>query len=116
MYLIFKEGVHNIARHSGADRVEADLDRVEDRLTLRLSDNGTGFDPDAEYQGRGLANMRKRAAALRGRVEFASAPGKGTLLRMTVPLERKTILAAVRGTAARVSGKLRAWQTGVHRR
>lgn len=116
VYLIFKEGIHNIARHSGANRVEVDLDRVEDLLTLRLRDNGTGFDPAAEFQGRGLANMRKRAAALRGRAEFASAPGKGTLLRMTVPLERKTILAAVRGTAARVLGKLRAWQTGVHRR
>jgi ligand-binding sensor domain-containing protein/signal transduction histidine kinase len=116
VYLIFKEGIHNIARHSGADRVEADLDRVGDHLTLRLSDNGRGFDPDAEYQGRGLANMRKRAAALRGKVEFTSAPGKGTLLRMTVPVERRTILAAVRGTAAKVSDKLRAWQTGVHRR
>jgi signal transduction histidine kinase len=116
VYLIFKEGVHNIARHSGADRVQVDLDRLEDRLMLQLRDNGAGFDPDAQYQGRGLANMRQRAAALRGKVEFASAPGKGTLLRMTVPLERKTILAAVRGTATRVSGKLRAWQTGVHRR
>jgi len=116
VYLIFKEGVHNIARHSGADRVQVDLDRLEDRLMLQLRDNGAGFDPDAQHQGRGLANMRQRAAALRGKVEFASAPGKGTLLRMTVPLERKTILAAVRGTATRVSGKLRAWQTGVHRR
>jgi signal transduction histidine kinase len=116
VYLIFKEGVHNIARHSGAGRVEVDLDRAESGLTLRLSDNGVGFDPNAEYQGRGLANMRKRAAALRGRVEWVSAPGKGALLRMTVPLERKTILAAMRGTAARVSSKLRAWQTRVHRR
>jgi signal transduction histidine kinase len=116
VYLIFKEGVHNIARHSGAGRVQVDLDRVEDGLTLRLADNGVGFDPNAEYQGRGLANMRKRAAALRGRVELVSAPGKGALLRMTVPLERKTILAAMRGTAARVSSKLRAWQTRVHRR
>jgi ligand-binding sensor domain-containing protein/signal transduction histidine kinase len=89
VYLIFKEGVHNIARHSGADRVEADLDRAGDHLTLRLSDNGKGFDPNVEYQGRGLANMRKRAAALRGKVVCASAPGKGTLLCMTVPLERR---------------------------
>jgi ligand-binding sensor domain-containing protein len=116
VYLIFKEGVHNIARHSGAGRVQVDLDRVEDSLSLRLSDNGAGFDPNAEYQGRGLANMRKRAATLRGTVELVSAPGKGALLRMTVPLERKTILAAMRGTAARVSSKLRAWQTRVHRR
>ena len=47
---------------------------------------------------------------------MVSAPGKGALLLMTVPLERKTILAAMRGTAARVSSKLRAWQTRVHRR
>ena len=115
VYLIFKEGVHNIVRHSGADRVQVDLDRVADRLTLQLRDNGAGFDPRAEYQGHGLANMRKRAASLRGNVEFVCEPGKGTLLRMTVPLEGKTILAAVRGTAARVSSKLRAWQKRVHR-
>jgi hypothetical protein len=60
--------------------------------------------------------MRKRAAALHGRLDFVSAPGKGTLLTMTVPLERKTLLAAVRGTAAGVLDKLRAWRTGVHRR
>jgi signal transduction histidine kinase len=115
VYLIFKEGVHNIVPHSGADRVQVDLDRVADRLTLQLRDNGAGFDPRAEYQGHGLANMRKRAASLRGNVEFVCEPGKGTLLRMTVPLEGKTILAAVRGTAARVSSKLRAWQKRVHR-
>jgi ligand-binding sensor domain-containing protein len=89
VYLIFKEGVHNIARHSLADRVEVDLDRVEDRLTLRLRDNGRGFHPEAEYPGRGLANMRKRALALGGGVELVSAPGKGTLLCMTVPLKRR---------------------------
>jgi signal transduction histidine kinase/ligand-binding sensor domain-containing protein len=116
VYLIFKEAVHNIARHSGAGRVEADLDRVGNQLSLRLADDGRGFDPSAEYQGRGLANMRKRAAALHGRLDFVSAPGKGTLLTMTVPLERKTLLAAVRGTAAGVLDKLRAWRTGVHRR
>jgi signal transduction histidine kinase len=114
VYLIFKEGIHNIARHSGADHVEADLDRVGDRLMLRLWDNGRGFDPDAECQGRGLANMRKRAAALRGQLEVTSAPGKGTSLRMTVPLQRTTILAAVRGTAGKVSDRLRTWRTGKH--
>ncbi len=97
VYLIFKEAVNNIARHSGASRVEVELDRVENSLVLRLSDNGKGFDPAAENGGHGLANMRKRAAALGGKVEFQSELSRGASVRMTVPLEAPKTLSILRG-------------------
>jgi signal transduction histidine kinase len=96
VYLIFKEAIHNIARHSGAAHVEVDLDREGNVLLLRLTDDGRGFDPAAEYEGRGMRNMRKRAA-LGGNVEFESAPGRGATVRVTVQLEPSTNLSTLRG-------------------
>jgi ligand-binding sensor domain-containing protein/signal transduction histidine kinase len=97
IYLIFKEGTHNIARHSGASRVEVELDRAGDGLVLRLSDNGKGFDASAASDGHGLTNIRKRAAALGAEVEWQSVPGQGTTLRMTVRLEPARSLSVLRG-------------------
>jgi signal transduction histidine kinase len=97
VYLIFKEAIHNIARHSGASQVQVELDRLEDSLVLRLSDNGKGFDPAAENGGHGLVNMRKRAAALGANVELQSAPGKGATLRMAVRLDSWKSLSVLRG-------------------
>jgi ligand-binding sensor domain-containing protein/two-component sensor histidine kinase len=90
VYLVFKEAANNIARHSGADRVEVELERAEGRLNLVLKDNGKGFDPAAAYlEGRGLLNIRKRSAALGATLEIRSAPGEGSVLRLSAPLERR---------------------------
>ena len=97
IYLIFKEGIHNIARHSGASSVEVELDRAGNGLVLRLSDNGKGFDIDAESDGHGLLSIRKRAAALGAEVDWQSRLGQGTTLRMTVRLERAKSLSVLRG-------------------
>ena len=104
IYLVFKEGIHNIARHSGASRVEVELDRAGDGLVLRLSDDGKGFDMAAENDGHGLINIRKRAAALGAGVEWQSVLGQGTTLRMTARLEPGKNLALLRG---RMTGRFR---------
>jgi ligand-binding sensor domain-containing protein/signal transduction histidine kinase len=104
IYLIFKEAVHNIARHSGASRVEAELDRAGDDLILHLRDNGKGFDANAPSEGNGLLNMKRRAAALGADLEWCSAPGQGTALKMRVRLETVTSLSILRG---RISGRFR---------
>jgi signal transduction histidine kinase len=104
IYLIFKEGVHNVTRHSGASRVEVELDRAGDGLVLRLSDNGKGFDTGAPSEGHGLVSMGRRAAAMGAQLEWRSAPGQGTTLRMKVRLEPATSLSLLRG---RMSGRFR---------
>jgi two-component sensor histidine kinase len=99
LYLIFKEGVNNIARHSGASRVEVELDSGKDGIRLRLCDDGEGFDPAdpaAEQHGHGLVNMRRRAAAMGGNVDLESAPGRGTSLTVTVRPERERRLSVLR--------------------
>jgi two-component sensor histidine kinase len=104
IYLIFKEAIHNIARHSGASRAEVELDRAGDDLILRLSDNGKGFDIGAESDGHGLISIRKRAAALGARLQWHSVSGQGTKLSMTVRLEPATSLSVLRG---RMTGRFR---------
>jgi signal transduction histidine kinase len=84
--LIFKEGVNNVARHAGGTEAGIDLRVDGGRLSLRLADNGRGFDPAAAGDGNGLASMRTRARELGGELVVDAAPGRGTILTLTLPL------------------------------
>jgi signal transduction histidine kinase/ligand-binding sensor domain-containing protein len=88
LYLVFKESVNNAVRHSGCSSaaVELSLDRRD--LTLTVRDDGRGFDPEGDFEGHGLASMRRRAAEVGGTLEVASAPGNGTTVTFRVPLGR----------------------------
>ena len=91
LFLLLKEAVTNAARHSGAKTVVVAL-RIEDRrLSVEVLDDGAGFDVAArnapEAEGRGLENMRMRAAALGGTIAIAASPGVGTRIHVEgVPL------------------------------
>jgi signal transduction histidine kinase len=86
LYLILKESVNNIARHSGASEAVVRLSLVRNQLRLEISDNGRGFNPAVRADGNGVASMRKRAAAFGGAFEIESAPGRGTRVRLTADL------------------------------
>ena len=89
IFFIVKEGVNNIARHSGCTEAAIIL-KVQDRwLMLELRDNGKGFVPSPANEGNGLASMRERASKLGGEFELVSANGHGTTLRLKVPVERQ---------------------------
>jgi signal transduction histidine kinase/ligand-binding sensor domain-containing protein len=97
VFLIFKESVNNISKHSGAKNVYIDLEIDQDLLLLRIRDDGHGFvfrPPSYEDtlsstgpSGNGLRNMQKRAAEMGGRFEISSEPGKGTTTFLTIPLD-----------------------------
>jgi PAS domain S-box-containing protein len=90
LYLLFKEAVTNMARHSRCS--EADLEFREDEcgLLLQIADNGRGFDISAVRDGHGLLSMRQRTQALGGHFDVVSAPGRGTILTFTIPLRERT--------------------------
>lgn len=88
VYLIFKEGISNAARHSGSARIEVDIDIAGGRLVLRVKDDGCGFDTTRPSDGNGLTTMTTRAAELGGRAAIVSRPGEGTVLTLDVPLGR----------------------------
>jgi signal transduction histidine kinase len=82
---IAHEALHNAVRHAAASRVTVRLDGGDDRLTLEVSDNGIGFDPeDPELRSRhlGLTSMEERARELGGTLELSSEPGTGTTVRL----------------------------------
>jgi ligand-binding sensor domain-containing protein/two-component sensor histidine kinase len=76
--LILKEGVTNIVKHARARRASASLATRGRQLTLRVWDDGQGFDPDASHAGNGIRNLRRRVAALGGTLTIVSAIGQGT--------------------------------------
>ncbi len=93
LFLIFKEGINNVARHSQNARSAALSIRLEGRQLIgEIKDDGCGFlpkDPAAERSkglgGNGLPNMLERAGQLGGRLEIVSAPGAGTTLTLRMP-------------------------------
>ncbi|HEX5716126.1 MAG TPA: two-component regulator propeller domain-containing protein [Thermoanaerobaculia bacterium] len=87
LYLVFKEALHNVERHASASSVSMSLAVKGTRLTAIIRDDGRGFDEPAEGETRhGLGSMSARAADLKGRLTIDSASGRGTEVRLEVPL------------------------------
>ncbi|MDA7950557.1 MAG: sensor histidine kinase [Pirellulaceae bacterium] len=88
VYRIIQESLHNIRKHSSCTQVEVALTSKSHKLSLRIQDNGQGFDPEKTRKGAlGLIGIRRRTDLLRGSVQIDSAPTKGTTLSVTVPLD-----------------------------
>ncbi len=85
LYRIAQEALANVARHSGARRVEIVLDYRPDGAVLTLADDGAGFDLAEAPSGVGLRSMQERAAALGGTLQVESAPERGTRVSVWVP-------------------------------
>jgi signal transduction histidine kinase len=91
LYRILQEALHNIVKHSGADRVRVGLERTGDALRLVIQDNGCGFDPgsvnfvEGHTRGLGLLSMKERASFSGGSYSLVSAPGKGTCICVSWP-------------------------------
>jgi signal transduction histidine kinase/streptogramin lyase len=87
LFLVFKEILHNVAKHAQAKTVVITLFMNHSELDLVIQDDGRGLpsDPIPKYH-HGLTNMRERIAALRGAFEIHSEPGQGTRVSVRVPL------------------------------
>ena len=86
LFLIFKEAVNNAAKYSGATDLEIKFVRQGNTLSLSVSDNGNGFEPETVKAGNGLKNMKERAHALSARFDFATTLRKGTRVALELPL------------------------------
>jgi signal transduction histidine kinase len=85
---IARETLSNAARHSRATRARLELAADGDWLTLRIEDNGVGFDPAAGRDAHhlGLVNVRARTAAMGGALIVDSRPGDGASIIVRLPL------------------------------
>ena len=84
IYLIFKEAINNAAKYSGCTDFEVKMQMDRRKLLMTMTDNGKGFDPATVQYGNGIANMRQRAAEIKGRLEVQTAPGNGVQIVLEV--------------------------------
>jgi signal transduction histidine kinase len=86
LFLVFKEALTNIVRHSGATEVRLGIQVEQGELRLIIADNGRGLSANARTEEMdGVNNMRSRIEKLGGRFEIAGEAGKGTTVRFHVP-------------------------------
>jgi signal transduction histidine kinase len=86
LFLMYKESINNIAKHSHATKAEISLSQNNDTLELCIRDDGAGFDMDSVKRGNGLASLQRRAEAVKGTIDMQSSPGNGTTITITVPI------------------------------
>jgi two-component system NarL family sensor kinase len=91
LFSLARELVINVAKHADASAVAVRVRRTPAELVLEVADDGVGLDParlrDAPLDGHiGLASATERVEALDGVLEIASDPGRGTLVRVRIPL------------------------------
>ncbi|MCL4697771.1 MAG: sensor histidine kinase, partial [Burkholderiaceae bacterium] len=91
---ILREATSNIIKHSGASHCSITCATADGDFQLVIQDNGDGIaqqDVDARLdKGHGLASMKNRAKQLQGQCLVESGPGYGTVIRLTLPLDRAT--------------------------
>ena len=94
LFKVIQELFFNVVKHAGASRAEVSIKRQGDDITISLSDNGRGFaDPEgsaslAQKQSFGLFSIRERLGYLGGSFAIQSAPGQGTIVKVSAPLDR----------------------------
>jgi PAS domain S-box-containing protein len=84
---IVGEALHNAVKHAGAAEASLEVEHDGGTLTVRVTDDGAGFNPAAARTGYGQHTMRERARLCGGTLTVESAPGAGTTVALTVPLD-----------------------------
>jgi signal transduction histidine kinase len=93
LYRVAQEAVRNATRHASPRRVDVVLRLLGREAKLEVHDDGAGFDlADAERRrpGMGLFTMRERVALVDGEFEVRTAPGNGTTVMASIPLDGQT--------------------------
>jgi signal transduction histidine kinase len=88
LWRVLQEALTNARRHSRADKVSVVLKTEGGDLIAEVSDDGRGFGPESA-PGVGRSSMRERAVVMGGELQIESEPGRGTRVRLWVPLPKE---------------------------
>jgi PAS domain S-box-containing protein len=90
LFRAFQEALTNTARHANATSVSTTVRVIDDRLVLQIEDNGKGIKPEdiAAKNSYGISGMKERFYPFGGEVEIHGTKGKGTVVKISVPLEK----------------------------
>jgi signal transduction histidine kinase len=94
LYRIVQECLTNCARHSQAQQVQVSVKQDEDAISLRVADDGAGFERRAKGGGLGLLGISERVRELGGEISIDSAPGKGTEIKLRIPVSAGVVTGA----------------------
>jgi signal transduction histidine kinase len=83
IYRIIQEAIHNSNKYAKAERCYIILLKTANKITIRIWDNGIGFNPQKMKQGIGLKNIKERTKTLNGELKIKSSKGKGTTIEVT---------------------------------
>ncbi len=92
MYRVAQEALTNVVKHAGAKKVRVRIVRGYPDLIMVVEDDGRGFSlrgKESRVKGLGIINMRERLEGMGGRFRIISAPGKGTRIRASIPMEEQ---------------------------
>ena len=89
LFLIYKETLTNIVKHSGANVCNISISKNQNVLQISISDNGKGFDLDEKKSFGGITNLYYRAKKIYAGIKINSSIGKGTSVILTLPLKIK---------------------------
>jgi PAS domain S-box-containing protein len=92
LFRILQESLTNVLRHAKASHVLIELHQENDRLVMKITDNGIGLYRDSQKSENsfGLVGVEERINALNGEFRITSAPGEGTTLTIYIPLPQET--------------------------
>ncbi|MEM7552641.1 MAG: sensor histidine kinase [Cyanobacteria bacterium P01_A01_bin.84] len=90
IYCIVQEGLTNIQKHSHASLVNLLGKATSSEVILNLTDDGIGFESDKPNSGYGLKGIQERVQMLGGKIKIDSTPGKGTQIKVTIPLDNQS--------------------------
>lgn len=90
IYRVFQESLTNITKYANAKKVTSSLTYSDEKILLEIKDNGVGFDIMMlkSNQSFGILGMKERVASLSGHFELLSLPGKGTTIKISLPLNK----------------------------
>ncbi len=86
-YLIFKESINNIVKHSNATKANVKIWSENGQIFIQINDNGCGFDTNGVFEGNGLQNFEKRAEESEMKINIDSEIGKGTSILLSIMLD-----------------------------
>ncbi len=88
LYRVIQETVNNVIKHAKATMLDIKLIRDTQGIEAIITDNGVGFNTELkdDFEGIGLKNIATRIEYLKGNITYASEPGKGTIVKIWVPV------------------------------
>ncbi|HEX4958759.1 MAG TPA: PAS domain-containing protein [Lacibacter sp.] len=86
LYRILQEQLNNIVKHAKATAVAIEISHDENCVSLKIADDGVGFDVTTTSSGIGFENIKRRVKYLNGTFHIESQPQKGCVVKVTVPV------------------------------